>query len=113
MLDTQKRAGACLPRAPQNGVDLPAMADVTIYTRPMCPYCVRAVQLLKEKGVDFEEIDAGFDRAKKEEMISRANGARTFPQIFIGDNHVGGCDDMFALERQGKLDAMLENASAK
>lgn len=89
------------------------MADVTIYTRPMCPYCVRAVQLLKKKGVAFEEIDAGFDRAKKQEMMSRANGARTFPQIFIGDTHVGGCDDMFALERQGRLDPMLEAAGTR
>lgn len=88
------------------------MADVTIYTRPMCPYCVRAVQLLKQKGVDFEEIDAGFDRARKDEMIERAGGKRTFPQIFIGQTHVGGCDEMFALERQGKLDPMLESAGA-
>lgn len=88
------------------------MANVTIYTRPMCPYCVRAVQLLKQKGVDFKEIDAGFDRAKKEEMIAKSGGARTFPQIFIGDTHVGGCDEMFALERQGDLDSMLENAGA-
>ena len=61
------------------------MAAVTIYTRPMCPYCVRAVSLLKKKGVSFDEIDAGFDVKKKKEMVDRANGARTFPQIFIGD----------------------------
>lgn len=89
------------------------MAKVTIYTRPMCPYCVRAVQLLKQKGVDFEEIDAGFDRLKKEEMVSRANGARTFPQIFVGETHVGGCDDMFALERRGEFDALLEREGAR
>lgn len=87
------------------------MAQVTIYTRPMCPYCVRAVQLLKKKEASFEEIDAGFDKAKKEEMIQRAKGARTFPQIFIGDVHVGGCDEMFALDRQGKLDTMLQSAA--
>lgn len=87
------------------------MAAVTIYTRPMCPYCVRAVSLLKEKKVDFEEIDAGFDADKKKEMMQRANGARTFPQIFIGDEHIGGCDDMLALERAGKLDPMLSNAA--
>ncbi|MFW6413199.1 MAG: glutaredoxin 3 [Oceanicaulis sp.] len=89
------------------------MAAVTVYTRPMCPYCVRAVALLRDKGVDFEEIDAGFDMEKKKEMIERANGARTFPQIFIGDRHIGGCDDMMALERAGKLDPMLGGAGAR
>lgn len=87
------------------------MAAVTIYTRPMCPYCVRAVSLLKDKGVDFEEIDAGFDMAKKKEMIQKAGGARTFPQIFIGDEHIGGCDEMMALERAGKLDPKLSGAA--
>lgn len=87
------------------------MAAVTIYTRPMCPYCVRAVSLLKKKGADFQEIDAGFDKAKKQEMMDRANGARTFPQIFIGDAHIGGCDEMLALERAGKLDPMLSDAA--
>ena len=89
------------------------MAAVTIYTRPMCPYCVRAVSLLKKKGVAFEEIDAGFDVKKKSEMVQRANGARTFPQIFIGDTHVGGCDDMIALEKAGKLDDLLSAAGAQ
>jgi glutaredoxin 3 len=83
------------------------MAAVTLYTRPLCPYCVRAVSLLKKKGVAFEEIDAGFNAEKKQEMIQRANGARTFPQIFIGDEHIGGCDEMMALERAGKLDDLL------
>jgi glutaredoxin 3 len=83
------------------------MADVTIYTRPMCGYCARAVSLLKSKGVKFNEIDAGFDQARREEMMQRSNGARTFPQIFIGDIHVGGCDDMMALEHAGKLDSLL------
>jgi glutaredoxin 3 len=87
------------------------MAAVTIYTRPMCPYCVRAVSLLKKKGADFEEIDAGFDMAKKKEMMERANGARTFPQIFIGDDHIGGCDEMLSLDRAGKLDPMLSDAA--
>jgi glutaredoxin 3 len=88
------------------------MAAVTLYTRPLCPYCVRAVSLLKQKGVDFEEIDAGFDVKKKQEMVQRANGAKTFPQIFIGDIHVGGCDEMMALERAGKLDALLRDQGA-
>lgn len=83
------------------------MAAVTLYTRPLCPYCVRAVSLLKKKGVAFEEIDAGFNAERKQEMIQRANGARTFPQIFIGEEHIGGCDEMMALERSGKLDALL------
>lgn len=83
------------------------MAEVTIYTRPMCGYCARAVSLLKQKGVAFNEIDAGFDQAKRNEMIQRSNGGRTFPQIFVGDIHIGGCDDMMALERAGKLDDML------
>lgn len=84
------------------------MSAVTIYTRAFCPYCSRAVSLLKSKGADFNEIDAGMDPDKKAEMVQRANGARTFPQIFIGDNHIGGCDEMMALERAGKLDPMLE-----
>ena len=84
------------------------MAKIDIYTRAFCPYCVRAVKLLKDKGVEFTEIDAGVDVQKKSEMVQRAAGARTFPQIFIGETHIGGCDDMMALERAGKLDPMLE-----
>ncbi len=83
------------------------MAKVTIYTKVMCPYCVRAMSLLKKKGAEIEEIPAAFDKEKKQEMINRSGGAMTFPQIFIGDTHVGGSDDLAALERAGKLDAML------
>ncbi len=83
------------------------MPKVTIYTRAFCPYCSRAVALLKEKKVAMKEIDAGMDAAKKAEMVERSGGARTFPQIFIGDKHIGGCDDMMALERAGQLDALL------
>ncbi len=83
------------------------MTDVTIYTRQFCPYCSRALKLLKTKPVNLTHIDAGMDAAKKAEMVQRSNGARTFPQIFIGDTHIGGCDDMMALERTGKLDQML------
>jgi len=83
------------------------MAKVTIYTKVMCPYCVRAMSLLNKKGAEIEEIPAAFDKAKKQEMIDRSGGARTFPQIFIGDTHVGGSDDLAALERAGTLDAML------
>ncbi|MBU1288631.1 MAG: glutaredoxin 3 [Alphaproteobacteria bacterium] len=83
------------------------MPKVTIYTRAFCPYCSRAVALLKEKKIAMKEIDAGMDAAKKAEMVERSGGARTFPQIFIDDKHIGGCDDMMALERAGKLDALL------
>jgi len=83
------------------------MADVTIYTRQFCPYCTRAVSLLKSKNVNFNEIDAGMDAQKKAEMVERSGGGRTFPQIFIGEKHVGGCDDMMALEQSGELDSLL------
>ncbi|WP_084420666.1 glutaredoxin 3 [Henriciella litoralis] len=86
------------------------MSTVTIYTRAFCPYCSRAVALLEKKGVTFTQIDAGMDPDKKEEMVKRSNGGRTFPQIFIGDEHIGGCDEMMALERAGKLDAKIEAA---
>ena len=83
------------------------MQSVTIYTRPFCPYCSRAVQLLTQKGVAFTEVEAGMDPAKKAEMMSKSNGRSTFPQIFIGDKHIGGCDDMMALDRAGQLDKLL------
>ncbi|MFN3857258.1 MAG: glutaredoxin 3 [Caulobacter sp.] len=82
------------------------MAKVVIYTRPFCGYCARALGLLTEKGVDFQEIEAGMDPNLRQEMIQRS-GRSTFPQIFIGEQHIGGCDDMMALERDGKLDTML------
>lgn len=83
------------------------MAKVTIYTREFCGYCARALRLLKDKGVEFEQIDAGMDAAKRKEMIQRAGGASTYPQIFIDGEHIGGSDDMHALDRRGALDAML------
>ncbi len=83
------------------------MTNVTIYTRMFCPFCTRAMKLLKSKGIVISHIDAGMNAAKKQEMIQRANGARTFPQIFIGDQHIGGCDELMGLERSGKLDALL------
>ena len=83
------------------------MADVVIYTRPFCGYCARAVSLLNEKGVAFEEIEAGMDPKLRQEMMEKS-GRSTFPQIFIGGKHIGGCDDMMALDRAGKLDALLE-----
>ena len=86
------------------------MTRVTIYTRPYCPYCVRAVSLLEQKGVAFTEIEAAFDPDKRQEMIQRAGGRATFPQIFVGDQHIGGCDDMMDLERSGRLDPLLRAA---
>ena len=84
------------------------MPSITIYTKPFCPYCSRALALLRDKGVAFEEIDdAPFDPAKKAEMVQRSNGRMTFPQIFIGEEHIGGCDDLIALEQSGRLDAKL------
>ena len=83
------------------------MADVVIYTKPGCPYCFSAMSLLKKKGVDYTEIVASNDPDKKAEMVQRSGGAMTFPQIFINDRHVGGCDDLHALERAGELDALL------
>ena len=87
------------------------MSQVTIYTKPYCPYCVRAVDLLEKKGVEFTEIEAAFDPDKRREMLQRAGGRATFPQIFIGERHVGGCDELMGLEREGKLDALLVPAA--
>jgi glutaredoxin 3 len=85
------------------------MTQVTIYTKPYCPYCVRAVDLLEKKGVPYVEIEAAFDPEKRQEMMRRS-GRTTFPQIFVGERHIGGCDDMLALERAGKLDPLLQAA---
>ena len=87
------------------------MTHVTIYTKPYCPYCVRAVALLEKKGIPFTEVEAAFDPDKRQEMMQRS-GRATFPQIFIGETHVGGCDELYALDRAGKLDAMLGGEKA-
>ncbi|EIW88793.1 MAG: glutaredoxin 3 [Alishewanella agri] len=84
------------------------MAEVTIYTKAYCPYCVRAVGLLREKQVSYQEIRIDLQPERRDEMINRANGRTTVPQIFIGEQHIGGCDDMFALDAQGKLDSLLQ-----
>lgn len=83
------------------------MPVVTMYTKPGCPYCARAMDLLARKGVQVTEIVAANDPDLKQQMIDRSNGARTFPQIFIGDTHVGGCDDLHALDGRGGLDPLL------
>lgn len=84
------------------------MKPVTIYTRPMCPFCWRATALLNDKNVKFEEINAGFSAKLRAEMIQRSNGGSSYPQIFIGGQHIGGCDEMMGLDRAGKLDGLLK-----
>ena len=83
------------------------MSKVRIYTTPLCPYCVRAKSLLRKKGAAYEEIDVFMNRQAREEMESMAHGRRSVPQIFIGETHVGGCDDLYALEHSGELDPLL------
>ncbi len=83
------------------------MANIEIYTKPTCGFCFMAKRLLKSKGVSFSEVNISAQPARRAEMIQRANGGSTVPQIFIDGTHVGGCDDLMALERGGKLDAML------
>ncbi|MCO6188203.1 glutaredoxin 3 [Rhizobium sp. L1K21] len=82
------------------------MADVVIYTRQMCGFCSSAKRLLDQKGVNYVEHDASFDPALRNEMMQRS-GRNTFPQIFIGDKHIGGCDDLHALDAAGGLDPLL------
>ncbi len=83
------------------------MPKITIYTTPICPYCHAAKALLKRKRAVFEEIDVSRDSSLRAAMRERADGRQTVPQIFIGDRHVGGCDDLHALDRQGGLDPLL------
>tara|TARA_A100001037_G_scaffold304082_1_gene339798 strand:- start:517 stop:822 length:306 start_codon:yes stop_codon:yes gene_type:complete len=84
------------------------VAKVEIYTAPLCEFCHRAKRLFSQKNVEFTEVDVIIQPEQKKLMVTRANGATSVPQIFIGDQHVGGCDDLFALEAAGKLDPMLE-----
>ena len=83
------------------------MAEIEMYTTEVCPYCVRAKQLFKKKGVEYREIDVSHDDALRDTMVKRAGGKRTVPQIFINDRHIGGCDELYALDRQGGLDPLL------
>ena len=83
------------------------MAKVEMYSKTFCPYCIRAQHLLDKKGIDYAVYLIGFDGAKREEMIQRANGRTTVPQIFIDGRHIGGCDDLMRLERDGRLDDLL------
>lgn len=84
------------------------MQPIEIYTSPLCGFCHAAKRLLTAKGASFTEIDLSRDPQRRSEMLSRSNGARTVPQIFIGDVHVGGCDELHALDRAGKLDPLLK-----
>jgi len=83
------------------------VAKIEIYTSPFCGFCYRAKGLLEHKGVDFDEIDITFHPSRRSEMLGRANGQRTVPQIFVDDKHVGGCDDLYALDSRGELDTIL------
>jgi glutaredoxin 3 len=83
------------------------MAEIEIYTQPWCPFCSRAVNLLTKKGVAFREIDAPHGTEARREAIQRAGGRTTVPQVFIDGQHIGGCDDLMALERRKKLDLLL------
>lgn len=85
------------------------MADIILYTKDYCPYCTKAKSLLTQKGhgASIREIDITHDEALQQEMISKSGGRKTVPQIFINGTHVGGCDDLYALNKEGKLDALL------
>ena len=83
------------------------MAHIELYSGPFCPYCIRAKMLLQKRDLPFAEYDIHEEPEKREEMLARANGARTIPQIFINDRHVGGCDELFALDRSGELENWL------
>ncbi len=83
------------------------MPDILIYTTTVCPFCVRAKMLLDKKGATYQEVNLNKEPGRREEMLERSGGRRTVPQIFIGDTHVGGCDDLYELELDGKLDPLL------
>ncbi|WDI30497.1 glutaredoxin 3 [Hyphococcus flavus] len=85
------------------------MKEITVYTKPLCPYCFRALALFEKKGVKANEVSAAYDKDKRQEMLAKSNGKTTYPQIFVGDIHVGGYDELAALERDGKLDALLND----
>ena len=87
------------------------MAKIEIYTAMACPFCRRAMKLLASKNITFEEIDVTSSAAERQTMRSRANGRTSVPQIFINDDHIGGCDDMFALDKAGRLDKLLSMVS--
>lgn len=83
-------------------------AKIEVYSGDYCPYCVRAKSLLKQRGLDFIEYNVQSDPEKRTDMMKRSNGGRSIPQIFINDKHVGGCDDLYALDKKGQLETWLE-----
>jgi glutaredoxin 3 len=87
------------------------MAKIEVYSSFLCGYCARAKSLLESKGVAYDDLDVFTDPGKRQEMIARAGGRTSVPQIFIGGQHIGGCDELYALERQGQLDALLEQSA--
>ncbi len=87
------------------------MLKIEVYSKEVCPYCVRAKKLLTKKGASFTEIDISQQPELRDAMIARANGKQTVPQIFINDKHIGGCDDLYALDAAGKLDSLLKDTS--
>ena len=87
------------------------MTEVVMYSSRFCPYCLAARRLLAARGVPFEEIDVDIDPERRAEMIARARGRHTVPQIFVGEHHVGGCDELYSLERAGELDALLDGVA--
>ena len=102
-----RRVEASKDRPSREGTDKSTMAKITVYTTRFCPYCHLAKELLRKKGVTaFEEIDVS-QRDLRAAMCAKAGGRHTVPQIWIGDRHVGGCDDLYALDRDGKLDLLL------
>lgn len=88
------------------------MAEVTIYTRAFCGFCTAAKRLLDQKGVAYEEHDATMKPSVRAEMVQRANGGNTFPQVFVGDRHVGGCTELYEAERRGEFDRLLAEVRA-
>lgn len=95
-------------RRPEKGQPL---KQITVYSKSWCPYCVRAKALLDSKGVNYTEVDLEREPERVSEMVERSGGRRTVPQIFVGDQHLGGCDDLYALDRAGTLDSLLASAS--
>ena len=85
------------------------MPKITVYSGQNCPYCVRAKQLLQQKGVAYDEFDVRADAVARAEMLAKSGGKQTIPQIFINDKHLGGCDDLYALDRAGQLDGLLRD----
>jgi glutaredoxin 3 len=99
------------PQASARDVSPSSMPVVEIYTKPLCPYCIRAKRLFKQKGVAFTEIDIWLSSAKRSEMLERAEGRYTVPQIFIDGRGIGGCDELMALEAAGRLEPLLNGES--